>query len=301
MRRLGRLLVAACLAAAGCAHADRVVGAAADYAASKGRLSQKQAESIKKTSAAFRKSADDISESEEYFIGRAVAAQLLGRYPPLKDAQLNYYVQAVTQVVAMKSDRPEIYRGYHAQVMDTSEVNAFAAPGGFVFVTKGLLRLMQNEDQLACVLAHELAHVSKKHGLKTIQTARLTQAFAVLGAETARSLTREEDSQLAAAFEGSIKDIVSELVVNGYSQDKEFEADQYGAFYAQRSNYDPRALDKLLSRLDEAQGNGRGWYKTHPAADERQGELAQYRYAPGPGFKRSPTRDKRFKKALERL
>lgn len=300
MRRLAPLLAAACLAA-GCAHADRVVGAAADYAASKGRLSQKQAESIKKTTTAFRKSAEDISESEEYFIGRAVSAQLLGRYPPLKDPQLNRYVQAVAQVVAMNSDRPELYKGWHAQVMDSPEVNAFAAPGGFLFVTKGLLRLLEDEDQLACVLAHEAAHVAKRHGLKTIQTARLTQAFAVLGAEAARNLTKDEDSKLAVAFEGSIKDIVSELVVNGYSRDKEFEADRFGAFYAQRAHYDPRALAKLLSRLDEAQGNGLGWYKTHPSGGDRQEELAQYQYAPKPGFKRSPVRDKRFQKAAERL
>jgi predicted Zn-dependent protease len=285
----------------GCAHADRVVGAAADYAASQGRLSQKQADSIKKTSTAFRKSAEEISESEEYFIGRAVAAQLLGRYPPLKDPQLNRYVQAVAQVVAMSSDRPVIYKGYHVQVMDSPEVNAFAAPGGFLFVTKGLLRLVESEDQLACILAHELAHVSRKHGLKTIKTARLTQAFMVLGAETARNLSREDSDKLAVAFSGAIGDIVSELVVNGYSQEAEFEADQYGGFYAQRSAYDPRALTKFLSKMDDAGGNGRGMYKTHPGAEERRQELAQYRYTPSPAYKRSPVREKRFEKALEKL
>jgi predicted Zn-dependent protease len=253
-----------------------------------------------KTVAAFRSSAADISESEEYYIGRSVAAQVLQRYKTYDDAKLNGYLQTVLQIVAMSSDRPVTFKGYHIQVLDTDEINALSAPSGFVFITTGLLKQIKSEDQLACVLAHEVAHVSLKHGLKTIKTARLTSAFTILGTEAAKSYTGDQLSQLTDQFQGSINDIVNNLVVNGYSRGKEFEADKYGAKYAGQALYDPGALKAFLVQLQsqEALGGG-GLLKTHPKAADRIAQLGNV--APSAGYAPSPVRDSRFSKAAASL
>jgi predicted Zn-dependent protease len=246
----------------------------------------------------IRKGFEEISESEEHYIGRAVAAQVLTRYKPLNDPGLNAYVQKVAQAVALASDRPSTFKGYHVQVLDTVEVNAFAAPGGFIFVTKGLLRLVKSEDELAAVLAHEVAHVAKKHGLKTIQNSRLTSAFTILGSEAAKSYTPQQISTLTTAFEGAVTDVVDKLVVNGYSRDKEYEADRLGAQYAKNANYDPGALKTFLARMEKAgTGGSGGMFKTHPAAAKREAELGSV--SPAAGYRRSSERGRRFSEAVQ--
>jgi predicted Zn-dependent protease len=245
----------------------------------------------------LRKGFEDISESEEYYIGRAVSAQVLSRYKPLNDPGLNLYLQKVMQGVALASDRPATFKGYHLQVLDSDEVNAFAAPGGFVFVTKGLLKHVKSEDELASVLGHEVAHVAKKHGLKTIQTARLTSAFTILGSEVGKQYTSQQVGELTKAFDGAVEDIVNKMVVNGYSRDKEYEADRLGAQYAKSAHYDPGALKSFLARLERAEGSGGGMFKTHPSAAKRQSELGSQ--TPAPGYKKSSERGRRFSEAVQ--
>jgi predicted Zn-dependent protease len=260
-----------------------------------GRVQNLDLGKASKVAGALRKSAEEISESEEYYIGRAVAAQILARYKPYDDAAANAYAQKVARAVALASDRPDTFKGYHVQLLDADEVNAFAAPGGFIFVTKGMIKLVKNEDELAGVLAHEVAHVAKKHGLKTIQTSRLTSAFAMLGTEIAKSYTPEQVSKLAGVFEGAVDDVVKNLVVNGYSRDKEYEADEFAAKYARAANYDPRALKTFLSRMGSHAASG-GVFKTHPAAGQRAAELGSV--APSSDHRASPARDQRFAAAM---
>ena len=263
-----------------------------------GRVTNDQFKSAAKVGTAMRSSFADISESEEYYIGRAVAAQILSRYQPLDNPALNAYAQHVAQAVAMASDRPSVYRGYHVQILKSDEVNAFAAPGGFIFVTTGLLKLVRSEDELACVLAHEVAHVAQKHGLKTIKASRLTSAFAVLGTEAAKNYSSSQVAQLTDVFKGTVDDVVNSLVVDGYSRDKEYEADKFGAQYARSANYDPGALPAFLRRMDAAGAAGAGgMFKTHPKASKRVDELG----APTPSadYRRSPARERRFTASLK--
>ncbi|NNN05474.1 MAG: M48 family metalloprotease [Elusimicrobia bacterium] len=262
-----------------------------------GRVSNEQFQSATKVATAVHHGVADISESEEYYIGRAVAAQILSRYEPLDDPALNLYAQKIVQAVSMASDRPSIYRGYHVQILKSSEVNAFAAPGGFIFVTTGLLKLTRSEDELACVLAHEVAHVAKKHGLKTIKTSRLTSAFALLGTEAAKNYTSSQVAQLTDVFKGTVDDVVNNLVVKGYSRDKEYEADKFGAQYARAANYDPRALTAFLHRMEAADTAGAGgMFKTHPKASKRIDELGTL--SPSADYRPSPVRERRFKAAM---
>jgi predicted Zn-dependent protease len=110
-----------------------------------------------------------LTESQEYYVGRGVAANAMfdadGRYVGLydKDQNLEEYVALVGLSVALESDRPETFKGYHFGVVNSPDINAFAAPGGFIFVTTGALKLMANEDELAGVLSHEIGHVNLRH------------------------------------------------------------------------------------------------------------------------------------------
>lgn len=252
------------------------------------------------TGQALRKGAQDITEKEEYFIGRAVSAQILSKFQALDDEDLNLYVQSVAQSVALASDRPEISQGYHVQVLETAEINAMAAPGGFLFVTTGLLKRLKSEDELAAVLAHELAHVAKKHGLKTIKASRLTKAFSILGSQAVREFSPADVSQLADVFGGAVNDVVGDLVVNGYSRDKEFEADASGAQYVQRANYDPKALHHFIETLGQS-GKSGGLLKTHPSHKQRLKELEGQDLEPSESYREASARQERFDAALTSL
>ena len=293
MRTFFRTLLPLSLAAGALCSCDSLNNAVKSAAVDKGWVTQSQADGIQKSAVALRKSAADISESEEYFLGRSVSAQILGQYKPLADPRLNLYVRVLGQAMSMVGDRPATFVGYRFQVLDSAEPNAFAAPGGFIFVTKGLIDQTKSEDELAGVLAHEIAHVSLKHGLKTIRAARLTSAFSILAGEAAKSYTGDQLGKVTEAFEGSIDDVMGALVVNGYSRDKEYEADRLGAEYARRAGYDPRGLARVIARLKDA--GGAGLMKTHPHPEFRLEKLKGVR-TPAE-YKPSPRRDARFKRS----
>lgn len=267
----------------------------------KAHLSDNQVDGIIKTGKAFRKSAEEISETEEYFIGRAVSAQILSKFKPNEDETLNRYVQALTQAVAMAGDRPEISHGYHAQVIESDDLNAMSAPGGFVFVTTGLIKACKSEDELAAVIAHELAHIAKKHGLKTIKAARLTQAFTLLGQQAVAAKYSDTDlGKLTDLFSGSVDDVAKAVVTTGYGRDNEYEADRVGDRFLQRANYDPAALPEFIKESD-ASGKKGGLLKTHPAAKKRVAELAKTKLEPSDDYQDSEARKKRFAAALAKL
>ena len=112
-----------------------------------------------------------FSQEEEVAIGRQASGNILGAAPLVKDTRLQQYVNRVGRWVAGQSERPDL--NWHFGVIETNDLNAFAAPGGYIFVTKGLYRVLQNESELAAVLAHEIGHVIKKHHLKILQQSRL--------------------------------------------------------------------------------------------------------------------------------
>jgi beta-barrel assembly-enhancing protease len=238
-----------------------------------------------------------ITDSEEYYIGRAVAARVLGNYKLDQNPGLNEYVNEVGQTVARKSSRPNPFRGYHFAVLDTEEINAFACPGGIIFVTRGLIKTCGNEDQLAAVLAHEVGHVADKDGINSISQARWTQVFTAMGTEAAKQYGGAAGN-LVSLFEGSIDDVFKTIVVSGYSRQAEEAADTAALATLTRAGYDPNALVALLAKM-EAKGKGAsgGIFKTHPPTSER---LAKVKGAAGlsPESKGEKIRTARFKKAV---
>lgn len=250
-----------------------------------------------KTVKALRRGVEEITEEEEHYIGRAVAARLLASMPAVEDEDLNAYVQAVLQSVAAASDRPELFSGWHAQVVDSPEVNAVSAPGGYVIVTTGLLRSLEDEEELAAVLAHEAAHVSERHGIKAIKASRLASAFKLLGEQAAERLSDKDHGKLTDLFGGSVDDVVNTLVSSGYSQDKEFAADRKGAEFARRAMYDPQALNRFIERTGSRKG---GFLKTHPSAKKRLAALDEDPQERAPGYSGASARKKRFLAAMRR-
>jgi len=173
---------------------------------SQGLLDRYQAVMLKTAAKAAVEASRGLTPEEEYYVGRAVAANILSNYPPYNRPELNAYINKIGQGLALYSFRPAIFMGYHFMVLDSEEINAFASPGGHILVTRGLLRKVQSEDELAAVLAHEIAHVALKHGLASVQGARVTQIAAEFAIDAGKATGGE-----IAAFTSSFGDSISEL------------------------------------------------------------------------------------------
>jgi len=240
----------------------------------------------------------DITPEQEYYIGRAVGAVVLDSYEPYPDKKINDYVNLLGQTLAMASDRPETFAGYHFLVLDSQEINAFAAPSGHIFVTRGMLRCCKSEDALAAVLAHEIGHVQHKHGLQAIKKSRITAALTSVALTAAEVAGPQDLAELTDIFDDSIMDITSTLINNGYSREFEREADRAAVAILTRVGYDPGALVSMLEVMDERlEPGGPGFAKTHPDPGDRIAEiepgLAAGGQAPAP-----EVRQQRFKTAM---
>jgi predicted Zn-dependent protease len=226
--------------------------------------------SAKMVAESITKAARPISDEEEYYVGRAVAAKILGTYKLLENKELTLYVNLVGRTITLSSDKPFTYGGYHFGVLDTDEVNAFACPGGTILITKGMIKTTRSEDELAAVLAHEVAHISKRDGIGAISSSRWTEALTVIGSEAAKTYGPSDVSKLVGIFEGSIDDVFKTLVVNGYGKSQEFAADTSALQYLEKSGYNPAALNDFLKHLSEiGQASGGGITKTHPGTPDR--------------------------------
>jgi predicted Zn-dependent protease len=236
-----------------------------------GVIDDDQADSILRGATAVQKSWQDLTPEQEYYIGRAVAAQVFQTYPPLDRPEANTYLNLLGQSLAIFSDRPETFGGYHFLLLDSNEINAFAAPGGLILVTRGMVQCCQSEDELAAVLAHEICHVEKKHGLSAIKQGRLTSAFTIIAAESAKQMGSEELASLTQEFEGSVGDVVMTLTTSGYSRKQERSADAAAVDVLRRAGYPETAIITMLQRMDQRLGNagGPGFAKTHPSAQDR--------------------------------
>lgn len=257
--------------------------------------------SLGKVGKAVSKTFEDITPEQEYYIGRAVAATVMSTYKPLNSKRGTHYINAVGLSLSRVSDLPETFGGYHFQILDTDEINAFAAPGGLIMISKGLIKCCRTEDELAAVLAHEIAHVQLKHGLRAIKKARLTSALTILGVESAKAFGGQELAELTTAFEDSITDITSTLINSGYSRAYELEADAATVVILRRIGYGDRAVVTMLQEMHKRlKPESAGFGKTHPSPEDRIKELEnEYTFAePTAPCK---TRNTRFKKALSSL
>jgi predicted Zn-dependent protease len=209
----------------------------------------------------------NVSLEDEVRIGRQISGNLLGAAPLVKDPKLQQYVNEVGTWVALQSERPDLKWTFG--VIQSEDINAFAAPGGYVFITRGLYAKIKDEAELAGVLGHEIAHVQQKHHLKVVQKSQLM----ALGA----NLLKKE----LAKGESAAQKIIgagAEVLSRGLDKDAEFEADRMGVVLAARAGYDAWGLPSVLQEISAVNKNDSSvglLFKTHPAPDERLTRLAE--------------------------
>ncbi len=207
---------------------------------------------------------EDVAAEIE--LGREVAARLLSRYGLFGDRALQEYVALVGRSVAMHAGRGEL--DYHFAVLDDASVNAFATPGGYIFITRGALDLIEDEAELAAVLAHEVAHVTERHIVHELGV-RADEGGAVSG--MARVIGSAGDS-IQAAFATAIDQAVALLLEDGLEEQDELEADEIGTLLLAATGYDPGALRRYLARVAEQREAAEvqeGLAGTHPPFDVR--------------------------------
>jgi predicted Zn-dependent protease len=212
-------------------------------------------------------SVEQIDEPHEIEIGRHLAAVLLGAKPLHPNLALQAYLNRLGRWISLQSSRPDL--PWTFAVLDDSGYNAFAAPGGYVFVTKGLIDSLKDESELAGVLAHEINHVLQKHHLQAIrksaQTGLLTK---VLASQLSRNVPAGMSEQLLSAGR--------DLYSRGLDQGDELEADRMGVALATRAGFDPYGLVGVLSQLRSTAPDNPMFtlqMSTHPAPQVRLDQL----------------------------
>jgi Zn-dependent protease with chaperone function len=198
--------------------------------------------------------------------------KMAGLMPPeIENATVRKYVVALAERVGKHSD---LRVPLHVTVLNTKEINAFALPGGFLFVQRGLLEAVENESQLAGVLAHEIAHVTGRHGNKLMKKATIASIIYQAAQIAAVILTGGAASigtyyALQYGFYGL--GLVLSLDLLGVSRDFELEADQLGVQYAWNAGFDPNGFIKFFDKMATKEGyvNGLSWFRTHPPFYQR--------------------------------
>lgn len=204
------------------------------------------------------------SQEEEVAIGKQIAGNLLGASPLVKDKRLQKYINNVGRWVASQSERPDL--PWHFGVIESKDINAFAAPGGYIFVTRGLYQQLQNEAALAGVLAHEIGHVIRQHHLKILQQSSLV---ALGGEALSRQVGNNEKVQKLIGSG-------AEVVARSLDKNAEFEADSIAVVLSARAGYDPFSFPEVLQGIGHIARDDNSvelLFKTHPHPDERLDKL----------------------------
>ena len=204
------------------------------------------------------------SADDEVRSGDTIAATVLGAAPVWRNPRVQSYVNLVGRNLARQVERKDVT--WRFAVLDTPSVNAMAFPGGIVVVTRGLYRLLASEDELAAVLAHEIAHVNRKHQWKVIQKQKL---IAMAG----EAVTKSNSDRTAQV----VADLGTKLIARGLDKTAEFEADRDGVVIAARAGYDSSALISVMGRLKALPNNADTslLFSTHPSPADRIEAMTQ--------------------------
>jgi predicted Zn-dependent protease len=215
------------------------------------------------------KAAKPLPVAQEKDIGREVAAKVIAYFHVYNNAALAQYVNLVGATVAAQSPRQDIQ--YHFAVLDSNEMNAFSAPGGYIFVTRGALALCDDESELAGVLAHEVAHVAEKHVVKTIERDNKVGA----GFSAGMDFANMNSNQYTQWVQRVSKNALVKVIDQGLAPADEFDADLKGVEFAHAAGYPADGLERFLLKLDKAtnQGAVSWWSRTHPPVADRNAAI----------------------------
>ena len=213
-----------------------------------------------------QKAMQPMTVQEERDVGREVAAKAVAFFHLYNDPALTRYVNLVGATVAAQSERQDVT--YHFAVLDSDDINAFSAPGGYIFITRGALALCEDESELAGVLAHEVGHIAGKHVVKIVERDKALRT----GMDEAKAYTPG-----SAYVQKMSKGILVKLIDQGLAPGDEFDADQRGIKYAHAAGYPADGLQRFLTKLDQAteQGGQSFWTRTHPPVSDRNTRIGQ--------------------------
>ena len=208
-----------------------------------------------------------LTDEEEIEIGREAAEEFERENPLSNDPVLTSRVEGIGNALLPYTPRQNL--PYTFKVVDTNEINAFALPGGFIYVTRGMIEYVEEDHELAGVIGHELAHVGLRHSARLIENLAAANAALDLilsSSEELESIYRDNSTQLAI-------DAVATIVINGWGRENELDADQHGTIYMARANFIPREIIDLFSRMKEEEGEPSDpmslMFSTHPPFSER--------------------------------
>jgi predicted Zn-dependent protease len=246
-----------------------------------------------RTSAEEEFTAADVAA--EVAFGREISARILGRYKTYNNPALIKYVNLVGLSLVRSTNRPEL--DYHFMVLDTSEVNAYAAPGGYVFVTTGAIQLMKDESELAGVLAHEIGHVTEMHVVKELK---------IKGADDSvtsglAQLVGGNTESARAAFSQAVDKGLDIIFKDGYKREDEMQADKTSVIICALGGYDASALAKYLDRTRAIKEKIPDPDQTHPTADARIAQIKEIIAANGMEVSSVVNHQKRFAAAMKGL
>lgn len=212
-----------------------------------------------------------MPEAEEIQLGQDLGGRLLGAMQPINDADVQAFVNRLGRWLSLQSSRPDL--PWHFAIVASDSLGAFATPGGNVFVTSGLVGLMRDENELAGVLAHEIAHVVERHHVKAVMKKARASLTRDLVADVASSYTAGNPLVAQALLNGGMN-----IYASGLDHDDEFEADSAGMALAAKAGYDPLGLVLLLTTLDAldpAEPRASLLFSTHPDSRARIDKLAE--------------------------
>lgn len=244
--------------------------------------SKEQKKSGKNTAAPGISAITDLTKEEdveeEVAIGREIAGRVLGASPLVDDEGLQLYVSRVGTWVAVQSGRTDLV--WHFGVIESDDINAFAAPGGYILITRGLYKKLANEAELAGVLGHEIGHVTQKHHLKILKKGKLINLGGGLLKSIGGGLLKDKvggmGGDLAEKSVGNLIGSGAEVMARGLDKGAEYEADRIGVVLATRAGYDSYGLPAVLQEIGHSSSEDSSvslLFKTHPHPDERMVEL----------------------------
>ena len=270
MKKIYILCLISTLFITACTTVQQIVTTTMNIAVATGDMDPRTADLIVSTTESVYKVTEQISPENEYYIGRATAAIILNDYNLYNEPNLTKYLNKICGAITINSEKPDLYNGYYVAVLDSDEINAMATPGGHILITRGLLKCTSNEEELASVIAHEIAHIQKQHSISAIKTSRFKDLSLNVASLAINESDNDEAKQIMSVFGDSVDDVVSSLVLNGFSQEQEFEADAYALELLNNAGYNPHSIVNMLKTLEQNQANHkRGFVKTHPEPKKR--------------------------------
>jgi predicted Zn-dependent protease len=207
-----------------------------------------------------KKSIVVIPTESEIEIGKEVVKDVESKERVLNDPQVQNYVENVGRKLANVCDRKDVKFSF--KVLDSNEINAFACPGGFIYIYKGLMKQLDNEAQLAGVLGHEVGHIVARHSMKRLQAA---YGYNILMEVALGGKMSQTAQQMVNAAAG--------LILLGYGRDNEYEADDYGILYAKKAGYNPKGMIQVFEKFKQMEGHPPNTFEkllmSHPPASDR--------------------------------